>query len=159
MRVPSVALRSTAGSKVDLSSCQGRSAVFCYPWTGRPGHANPPNWDDIPGAHGSTPQAVGFRDIYNEYRTRNVAVYGLSTQDSGYQRELVTRLGLPFATLSDSKRAFQKALNLPTFKTGGVIYLVRLTLIIEDGVLRDRLFPVDPPEDSAVATLARLDAL
>lgn len=159
MRLPSVALRSTAGSMVDLSSCRGRTVVFCYPWTGRPGHPNPPNWDGIPGAHGSTPQAMGFRDIYNEYGTRNVAVHGLSTQDSGYQRELVTRLALPFAILSDDKWAFQKALNLPTFETGCVIYLVRQTLIIEDGVLRDWLIPVDPPEESAVATLARLDAL
>ncbi len=85
-------------------------------------------------------------------------MYGLSTQDTDYQRELVMRLGLSFALLSDSDFAFQRALKLPTFETGGVTYLRRLTLIIEDGVLVDRLYPVDPPEASAGATLARLGA-
>ena len=36
--------------------------MIVYPWTGRPGHPNPPDWDVIPGAHGSTPELEGFRD-------------------------------------------------------------------------------------------------
>jgi peroxiredoxin (alkyl hydroperoxide reductase subunit C) len=102
---------------------------------------------------------MGFRHHYPEFQERAVAVYGLSTQDTGYQSELAARLGLPFAILSDERFAFQQALRLPTFATGGVTYLKRLTLLIEDGRLRECLYPVDPPETSAVATLARLDAL
>jgi hypothetical protein len=32
-------------------------------FAGLPGLPNPPGWDDIPGAHGSTPQTEGFRDL------------------------------------------------------------------------------------------------
>ncbi len=155
--MPSIPFAATSGEAVDFSKRPGRSVVFCYPWTGRPGLPNPPRWDDIPGAHGSTPQAVGFRDRYTEFEALGVTVYGLSTQNSDYQCELVARLGLPFAMLSDRDFAFQRALRLPTFETGGVTYLRRLTLIIEDGALADRLYPVDPPEASAVKTLARLE--
>jgi peroxiredoxin len=159
LRLPALSLPSTSGSAIDLSSRQGRTVIFCYPWTGRPGVPNPPRWDDIAGAHGSTPQAEAFRDLHPAFQARNVLVCGLSMQETDYQKELAARLALPFALLSDARRVFMRALHLPTFETGDVLYLVRLTLIIEDGVLRDRLYPVDVPEQSAVATLARLDAL
>lgn len=159
LRIPSIALVSTSGGAVDLSKRAGKSVVFCYPWTGRPGLPNPPRWDDIPGAHGSTPQAMGFRDRHASFQALGVTVYGLSTQDTPYQSELVARLGLPFAMLSERDFTFQRALRLPTFATGGVTYLTRLTLIIEDGVLADRLYPVDPPEASAAMTLSQLGAL
>ena len=159
LRLPSIALAATAGGVIDLSKVPGRAVVFCYPWTGRPGLPNPPRWDDIPGAHGSTPQAMGFRDRYAEFQARDVAVFGLSTQDTGYQSEFASRLGLPYLILSDRDFAFQRTLALPTFETGDVTYLTRLTLIIEGGALVDRLYPVDPPEANAAATLARLDGV
>lgn len=155
--LPVLALASTVGGTVDLSRLAGRAVVFCYPWTGRPGLPNPPRWDDIPGAHGSTPQAMRYRDLHGEFANREVAVFGLSTQETGYQQELVARLGLPFAMLSDAGFAFQKALRLPTFETGGVTYLTRLTLIIEDGRIIGRLYPVEPPEGDAVTVLERLN--
>jgi len=44
---------------VSFSQLPGRVIVYCYPWTG--GQAfQPARLDDIPGAHGSTPQAGGF---------------------------------------------------------------------------------------------------
>ncbi len=159
LRIPSIALAATSGEIVDLSKRAGRAVVFGYPWTGRPGLPNPPRWDDIPGAHGSTPQAKGFQDRYTEFQALGVTVYGLSTQDMVYQSELVVRLGLPFAMLSDADFALQRALRLPTFQTGGVIYLKRITLIIADGVLVDRLYPVDPPEASAVETFGRMEGV
>ena len=48
------------GEPVNLARRPGRAIVFVYPWTGRAGVANPPDWDDIPGAHGSTPETEGF---------------------------------------------------------------------------------------------------
>jgi peroxiredoxin len=156
LRLPSLALSSTVGDTIDPSRLRGRSVIFCYPWTGRPGLPNPPNWDNIAGAHGSTPQAAGFRDRHAEFRQSGVEVLGLSTQNTPYQRELATRLRLPFALLSDCDFAFLKALRLPVFETGGVTYLTRLTLIVREGAIEDVLYPVDPPEASAAATLARL---
>ena len=49
MRLPSVPLASTDGNTVDLSALSGRSVVYAYPRTGRPGVENPPGWDLIPG--------------------------------------------------------------------------------------------------------------
>ena len=58
----------------------------------------------------------------------DASVFGLSTQPTAYQQELVERLGLPFALVSDAEFALARALALPTFETGGVTYLKRLTL-------------------------------
>ena len=62
--IPDIPLPSTQGGETSLAEVPGLSIVFAYPWTGRPGLENPPNWDDIPGAHGSTPEAEGFRDLF-----------------------------------------------------------------------------------------------
>src|SRR5262249_54198736 len=132
-RMPSLDLPTTSGGSVNLARLPGLAIVYCYPWTGRPGLPNPPDWDDIPGAHGSTPEAEGFRDLHAGFRQVGAAVYGFSTQPTGYQRELVDRLQLPFEILSDEHLAFQRALALPTFTTGRVTYLKRLTLALKDG--------------------------
>ena len=71
--LPSIALPTTSGEVIDLASLPGLSLVAVYPWTGRPGLANPPNWDDIPGAHGSTPELEGFRDLHAEFERRGCA--------------------------------------------------------------------------------------
>ncbi len=143
--LPDIDLPTTAGRSVSLASAPGLAVVYCYPWTGRPGLPNPPDWDDIPGAHGSTPEAEGFRDLHAGFQQLNAAVYGLSTQSTDYQRELVERLGLPFELVSDEDFAFQRALALPTFATGGVTYLKRLTLAIRDGRVERVYYPVPLP--------------
>jgi peroxiredoxin len=72
-------------------------------------------------------------------------VFGLSTQAVDYQRELVARLGLPFALVSDASFALARALALPTFATGGVTYLKRLTLALRDGRIEQVFYPVPLP--------------
>src|SRR5262245_29013723 len=144
-RMPDILLPTTAGDGVSFARAKGRTIVYCYPWTGRPGAPNPPGWDDIPGAHGSTPEAEGFRDLYDGFRQVDAAVYGLSTQSTAYQRELVERLSLPFPIASDEGFALARALALPTFATGGVTYLKRLTLAVRDGRIERVYYPVALP--------------
>ncbi|HZT49685.1 MAG TPA: peroxiredoxin [Hyphomicrobiaceae bacterium] len=144
-RMPAIDLPTTAGREVRFAAMPGRVIVFCYPWTGRPGAPNPPGWDDIPGAHGSTPQAEGFRDLHAGFRDLGAQVFGLSTQSTEYQRELVSRLSLPFEMVSDAGFELQRALSLPTFATGGVRYLKRLTLGLRDGCIERVYYPVDAP--------------
>ncbi len=55
-RLPDVALTATWGASVNLARYQERAIVFVYPMTGTPSVPNPPDWDIIPGAHGSTPE-------------------------------------------------------------------------------------------------------
>jgi len=144
-RIPELSLPATTGGAVNLARRPGRSIVYCYPWTGRPGLANPPGWDDIPGAHGSTPQTEGFRDLYDGFRQVGAEVFGLSTQATAYQREMAERLQVPFALLSDEAFLLQRALSLPTFVSGGVTYLKRITLAIKGGVIERVYYPVHPP--------------
>jgi len=144
-RLPDLALSASRGEAVNLARVAGRAIVYCYPWTGRPGLANPEGWDDIPGAHGSTPQSEGFRDLYDGFRQVGAEVFGLSTQRTDYQRELAQRLHLPFALLSDADFLWQRALGLPTFTADNVTYLKRLTLAIKDGAIERIYYPVHPP--------------
>ncbi|HWB45104.1 MAG TPA: peroxiredoxin [Hyphomicrobiaceae bacterium] len=148
-RMPDLTLPTTTGGEVNFAKLSGRTIVYCYPWTGRPGLSNPPNWDEIPGAHGSTPEAEGFRDLHEGFRQVGARVFGLSTQSSSYQRELAERLGLPFELVSDEHFLFQRALGLPTFATGGTFYLQRLTLAVLDGRIERLYYPVPTPASHA----------
>lgn len=139
-----------------LAALPGKSVVFIYPWTGRAGLPNPPDWDHIPGAHGSTPQAEGFRDLHADFTALGAAVFGLSTQAPAHYAELAARLALPYPLLSDAGFAFARALRLPTFETGGVTYLRRLTLIVRDGRLVRAFYPVHPPDTHATEVRAWL---
>jgi peroxiredoxin len=157
MRIPSVVLAATDGSKVDLSSMPGRVVVYTYPRTGVPGIENPPGWDLIPGARGCTPQTCAFRDHFEELKALGVKyLYGLSTQDTVYQREVAERLELPFPILSDEHFQLTKALRLPTFDTSGMTLLKRLALVIRDGMIERVFYPVFPPDRNAGDVLAWL---
>jgi peroxiredoxin len=149
MRLPSVSLMSTAADQVDLSALTGTTIVYCYPLTGRPDQNLPPGWDDIPGARGCTPQSCAFRDHHAELRELGARVFGLSTQDTAYQREASGRLHLPFLLLSDEKREFARALELPTFEAEGMTLIKRLTLVIEEGEILKVFYPVFPPGKNA----------
>jgi peroxiredoxin len=150
MRLPDLALRATDGTSVNLAKLKGRTVVYLYPRTGRPGQALPEGWDAIPGARGCTPQSCAFRDHYAELKSLGVEhLFGLSTQDTDYQREAVARLHLPFPILSDEKLAFARALKLPTFEVVGMTLLKRMALVIDDGVMTKVFYPVFPPDKSA----------
>jgi peroxiredoxin len=152
MRLPSVQLRATGGGLVDISSLAGRAVVYCYPRTGRPDQELPTGWNDIPGARGCTPQSCAFRDHYQDLRQLGInAVYGLSSQDTAYQKEAVKRLHLPFELLSDEQLNFASALGLPTFEVDGMTLIKRLTLIVHYGVVEHVFYPVFPPDSNAPA--------
>jgi peroxiredoxin len=149
-RVPSVPLPATDGGTVDLSALRGRTVVYAYPRTGRPGIENPEGWDMIPGARGCTPQSCSFRDHFAELKGLGVDhLFGLSTQAPDYQREAAERLHLPFAILSDEHLKLTRAMNLPTFETSGMTLLKRFTLVIDDGKVGHVFYPVFPPDRSA----------
>ena len=135
----------------------GRTVLYIYPRTGVPGVDLPPGWDDIPGARGCTPQSCGFRDHFAELKALGVShVFGLSTQDTDYQREAAERLHLPFPILSDAKLALTNALDLPIFTVAGMTLLKRVVIVIDDGVIAKVFYPVFPPDQSAAEVVAWL---
>lgn len=155
--LPDVALASTSGGPVVLSTLRGRVVVYAYPLTGRPDVALPAGWDEIPGARGCTPQSCAFRDHADDLRHAGaVAIYGLSTQDTAYQTEAAERLHLTFPLLSDAGLTLARALSLPTMDVAGRTLLKRLTWIAEDGVIAKVFYPVFPPDRNAADVLAWL---
>jgi peroxiredoxin len=154
LALPSIALSATDGSLVDLSRLAGRTIVYAYPRTGRPGVPNPPGWDMIPGARGCSPQSCAFRDHYAELKRLGVSqLFGLSTQDTDYQNEAAERLHLPFPLLSDASLALTRALSLPTFQVDGMTLLKRVTFVIDDGRITHIFYPVFPPDSNAAVVL------
>ncbi len=157
--VPDLAVPSTDGVEVNLRRCSDRRpvVVFAYPRTGRPGvEPLSADWDRIPGARGCTPQACGFRDLAPDFDAAGADLFGLSTQDTKYQAEAAVRLRLNYPLLSDERLVFARAFGLPTFEVAGTVLLRRCTLILTDGVVRDVLYPVFPPDEAAGVALAAL---
>jgi peroxiredoxin len=83
-------------------------------------------------------------------------LFGLSTQDTAYQREAVDRLHLPFQVLSDEALELARAIELPTFTVAGMTLLKRMALVIDDGVISKVFYPVFPPDKNAEEVLAWL---
>ena len=84
-------------------------------------------------------------------------VFGVSTQETAYQREAVEQLHLPFELLSDARRELINALTLPTFEVEGTTLVKRLTLIVKRGGRIVRCFyPVFPPDRNAEEVIAWL---
>jgi peroxiredoxin len=159
LKLPALSLPGTDGSQIDLSTLAGRSVVYIYPRTGRPGEPPLEGWDQIPGARGCTPQSCGFRDHFAELRRLGVAcVYGLSSQSTDDQREAAERLHLPFPVLSDAELKLARAIRLPTFTTAGMTLLKRMALVIDDGVISKVFYPVFPPDKNAAEVVAWLQA-
>ena len=157
MKLPALALASTRGRRVDLSTLAGTTVVYIYPRTGRPHQELPNGWNAIPGARGCTPQSCAFRDHYQELRALGVSeLYGLSTQDTAYQQEAAERLHMPFELLSDEKLEFAQALKLPTFEVDGMKLIKRITLIALDGTIKKVFYPVFPPDKNAPEVVTSL---
>jgi peroxiredoxin len=157
LRMPAVSLASTRGRRVDLSALgSSRTVLYCYPRTGRPDRPVPDGWDAVPGARGCTPESCGFRDHFADLASVGAGVFGISTQDTAYQREAVERLALPFELLSDADFELTDTLRLPTFEFDRVRLLKRLTMVVRDGVLEHVFYPVFPPDRHAEEVLAWL---
>jgi peroxiredoxin len=157
MTIPDLALPSTANRQVNLARVSAqRIVVYCYPMTGQPGKTLPDGWDSIPGARGCTPETCGFRDHHKDLARLHAEVFGVSTQTTAYQQEMVKRLEVPFEVLSDEHLAFAHALKLPTFTVEGMTLLKRLTLVIRDHRIEHVFYPVFPPDTHAAQVIAWL---
>ena len=156
MTLPPVVLAATDGAPVMLSHLEGRVVLFAYPRTGEPGKISlVDDWDMIPGARGCTPQTCAFRDLFKDLKAAGAQhVFGISTQDTAYQREMAERLHVPFQILSDDKLEFTRALRLPSMEVAGLTLIKRLALVIDDAKITHVFYPVFPPDSNAGDVLA-----
>lgn len=124
--------------------------------TGRPDTALPDGWDDVPGVRGCTPQSCAYRDHYAQISELGAQLFGLSTQCSAYQKEMVERLHLPFPVLSDADLILSNTLALPIMKIEGKSLIKRLTLICEAAAIRQVHYPVFPPQEDPIRVITWL---
>jgi peroxiredoxin len=150
---PNIPLPSTDGQ---IPNFKSRAVVFFYPYTGKPGHPDPEHWDNIPGAHGSTPQALAFSRLYDQFAMLDVSIFGISFQSTEWQQDFVSRNNLRFTLLSDEKRSLSTALGLKTFKAGTSDYLDRRTLVVANNLITHDFYPVPQPENNADDVLKAL---
>jgi peroxiredoxin len=146
-KIKQIVLKSTNNQLVNLSEIKGLSVIYIYPMTGQPNKPLPNDWDNIPGARGCTPQSCSFRDNFSNLKKLNIDnFFGLSTQTTEYQKEMVERLHLPFSVLSDEKLEFAKQLNLPVFEVENMKLIKRITLILNDNMIIKYFYPIFPPD-------------
>jgi len=156
MVLPSLKLSTSDGATVDMADLgPGRTVLYFYPLTGQPGVDLPEGWDAIPGARGCSTEACDFRDHFEDLRHAGVnRVFGLSSQSTAYQAELIERLHLPFTMVSDESLELADAMYLPTFIADGHDRLyTRLTLIISAGAVEHVFYPIFPPNEHAQQVL------
>lgn len=88
---PAFTLADAEGKKVALKDFVGKDVIlYFYPK------------DDTPGC---TKEACGFRDAWDELRTRGVVVLGVSADGAASHQKFAQKYRLPFTLLSDPDRS------------------------------------------------------
>jgi peroxiredoxin len=152
--MPAIDLTATDGGTVRLGALgPGRTVLYIYPRTGRPGQPMLPGWDDIPGARGCTPQSCAFRDHAAELAALGARVAGLSAQSLDDQVEFAERNRMPFPVIADPELRLRDALGLPTFEVDGLTLYKRLAFVGERGRIVKVFYPVFPPDRNAADVL------
>lgn len=130
LRTPSLMLPTSDGGTIHLGELgRGRTILYLYPLTGRPGVDLPEGWDSIPGARGCSTEACDFRDHFADLQAAGAArVFGMSSQDPEYQAEVVARLQLPFPMVSDERFALADASDLTQIVVLVVVVLAAGTI-------------------------------
>jgi DNA-binding transcriptional MerR regulator len=149
--LPELEFYGTDGRPIGLHALgAGRSIIFVYPLTGRPGVDLPRGLLEIHGARGDG-QDNWLRDHHAEILAAGAArVYGLSAQSTGYQRELAHRLRLPYPLIPDPKLTLAAAAGLPLRTVGDLTVYERLTLIVTDDVVEHVFHPIPDPASHAL---------
>jgi peroxiredoxin len=125
-----------------------RLVIFCYPMTGRPDRSLPENWNSIPGARGCTSQNCSFRDNYDNLIVSNALPIGVSTQSVFDIKEMTTRLKIPYDVVSDQDLSLITALNLPTFTINDKKFFKRVTIIVDQSIIKKVFYPIFPPHNN-----------
>ena len=145
--LPDISLANQSGNLLKLNRKDiFRIVLYCFPMTGHPDKSLPPGWDKIPGARGCTPETCSFRDHYDDLIKLNAIPIGLSTQSVVELEEMTRRLKVPYDVVSDSNLIFTNLMKFPTFKIAEKVFIKRLTLIIENSIIKKVFYPIFPPD-------------
>ena len=144
-KAPDFTLFDKDGNSVALSDFIGRKVVlYFYPK------------DNTPGC---TRQACAFRDSFAAFKSRDIAVIGISRDSAASHQRFAEKYELPFILLSDPERQAIEAYGVWQEKKnyGKVSFgVVRTTFIIDENGLIERIMPKVKPDTNASEILQYL---
>ena len=112
---PNFTVNDTNGKPISLSDYAGKPVViYFYPK------------DDTPGC---TKEACSFRDNYQQYLSKGIAVLGVSMDAEDSHHAFTEKFDLPFPLLSDVTGAVTQAYDVQGEKNG-MRYATRVTYVI-----------------------------
>ena len=144
-KAPDFTLQDTNGNAVSLSDFKGRKVVlYFYPK------------DNTPGC---TRQACAFAAAYDAFRTKDIAVIGISKDSVASHVKFAEKYALPFTLLSDPDRVAIEAYGVwQEKKMCGKVSMgvVRTTFIIDEDGNISHIMPRVKPDTNAADILAML---
>ena len=144
-KAPDFTLCDKNGSPVSLSDFLGKKVVvYFYPK------------DNTPGC---TRQACAFAGAYQEFKSKNVEVIGISKDSVASHVKFAEKYDLPFVLLSDPELAAIKAYGVwQEKKNYGKISMgvVRSTFIIDEKGYIEKVMPKVKPDTNAAEILAQI---
>jgi peroxiredoxin Q/BCP len=153
---PDIFLPSTTGKPISIAEIakDHNVVVFFYP-----GDKEGLKYPELAGC---TPEACSFKNILNEFESRNTKVFGVSFQTSEGQGQFVEAQHLNFPLLSDAEHALSQALNLPYWKSKqDECYPCRQTYLLARGNVISHVFEKVIPDkhiDEVMDKVKQLDA-
>lgn len=142
-KAPDFTLYDKNGNKISLSSFLGKKVViYFYPK------------DNTPGC---TRQACAFAAAYNEFKSRNIEVIGISKDSVSSHIKFAEKFNLPFYLLSDPELEVIKAYGVwQEKKNYGKISMgvVRTTYIVDEKGYVEHVMPKVKPDTNAEEILA-----
>ena len=144
-KAPDFTLNDKDGKVVSLSDFMGKKVVlYFYPK------------DNTPGC---TRQACAFASAYEDFKTLDAVVIGVSKDSEASHRKFAEKYGLPFILLSDPElKAIQAYGVWQEKKNYGKVSMgvVRSTFIIDEKGLIEKVMPKVKPDTNAAEILAYL---
>ena len=145
MKAPDFSLLDKDGNTVKLSDFQGKKVVlYFYPK------------DNTPGC---TRQACAFAASYEQFRTQDIVVIGISKDSVASHLKFAQKYDLPFILLSDPQlQAIQAYGVWQEKKLYGKVSMgvVRTTFIINEQGIIEKVMPKVKPDTNAADILAYL---
>jgi len=144
-KAPDFTLIDEEGNNVSLADFLGKKIVlYFYPK------------DNTPGC---TRQACAFASAYEEFKTNNIAVIGISKDSVSSHKKFAEKYSLPFVLLSDPELVAIKAYDVWQEKKmcGKVgMGVVRTTFIIDENGNIEKIMPKVKPDTNAMEILEYL---
>ncbi len=109
---------------------------------------------------GCTTQACAFRDVYDEYKERDLTLIGISKDDGKSHKKFIETHELPFLLLSDVDTAVCKAYGVWVEKSlygNKYMGIQRATFIIDEEGTIIKVFEKASPKENANNILKFLD--